>query len=121
MDPKHFSLRLIFLFVLGILVSCKDGPSTSSDPNLVFSLKSLSFSSPQRNGASSDATLTLSNVGRVDVLITEVILEEQDTSKEVVLLDSNDWMSDTVRIRPGESRELVLRWTPTNEQRWGRR
>ena len=94
------NLNLSFAMSILLLTTfaCDGDISQSSDPSLSLSTDSISFSVPDEIGATSSALLELSNTGSATVIITEIELTENDETKEVSLIDAEDWTSETVNI-----------------------
>ena len=109
----------MLMCVMGALcmLSCQGDLSQNSDPLLTLSTNIVNFTLPSEVGGVSSAELIITNVGQVDVIISDLSLEESDETPEITLLDAADWMSESVTLQPEESRTLRLQWAPSNAVR----
>ena len=110
----NYSSPFALCLVLFITAACDGDIRQSTDPILSLSADSISFSVPDEIGNTSSAQLEISNVGSSMVIITELTLVEDDETKEVSLIDAEDWTSEAVNISAGEAKILRLQWSPSN-------
>ena len=113
-------MRIHITLTLAALASCviascdnsgiqpKAGPELSVDPSeLLIGLPS--------EGNYRESSIRLTNTGGTNVIITSLTLQEDDDSRELSLLDAEDW-SGRVTIEPNISLEVRVGWRVLDAQ-----
>jgi len=101
-------LTLLILIPLSIFVACEAGLSETSSPELSISPKELLIALPIE-GDYVEGVITLTNTGGANVIITSLVLREDDTSQELSLRDSEDWAGRVI-IEPEVTKEVRVGW-----------
>lgn len=112
MRISHAAMVLVALSFVG----CSDDYAAVERGKLVVSPESLTFSLPSPGEGVAEASLTLTNEGAAAVIIRDVVIDENDESVEVSLVDAQDWTSGQRSIIQGESAQMRLRWTVLDAQ-----
>lgn len=99
---------LLPLASLALLIACDSGIQAKKSPELVLDKSELLIPLPSE-GDYVESVLRLTNVGGSDVVISSLTLTEDDDSRELSLLDAEDW-SGRVIIPPEGSKEVRVGW-----------
>ena len=92
------------------LVACDDIARVSSG-QLVVDPTELVFPKPDTGEPTLRRAVRISNVGQATVLIASVTLAEHDESRELSIVDADDWLN-VQAIAPDESVTLTVEWVP---------
>jgi len=110
MQHTLLSLRRLALLSLTFVPSLAcENPKPASGPVLSIQPRVLVIGLPGEGSDYQEASVSLTNEGDADVLITGLELTEDDDSPELSLLDADDW-TGRVTIEPGTSKTLRVGW-----------
>ena len=109
----YINVGLIFAIVA---LACEDGIQDSESPELFVTPEVLIFPSPAQGESTSLARIDISNLGKADLVISNIELIEDDQLEEISILDRADWAQEQVVITAGASRALQLQWNVLDAQ-----
>jgi hypothetical protein len=104
------SMSAVLLLVSG----CGDISAVQSG-QLDISPAELLFPAPDPGSQSRRLAVELTNIGKGPVIIANVGLSESDETKELALVDSDDWQQART-IQPEQTERIFVEWVATDAQ-----
>ncbi len=110
LSPSRASFACVsFLATLTLLTACDTPPKTLNAPLLSVTPDPIHIPLPEPSVGYAEVSVTVSNTGGYDLIISSVTLTEDDDTPELSLVDSQDW-GERLVLTGGESRTLKLAW-----------